>query len=42
MSDDVDEFGDVREDRFVDLDKCVPMVCQKHPRFRSLVPVRPI
>lgn len=42
MSDDEDEFADDREDRFVDLDKCIPMVCKTHPRFRSLVPVRPI
>ena len=39
-SDDEEEFEDMREDKFVSLDKSFMMECTLHPRFRKWVPVR--
>jgi hypothetical protein len=39
-SDDEEEFEDVREDKFVNLDKCVRMNCEYHPVFKKWIPIR--
>jgi len=38
-SDTEEEFQDTREDRFVQLNKKVPILCEFHPRFKAWVPV---
>lgn len=38
-SDDEDEFENIREDKFVDLNKSVNMVCSFNPKFNKYVPV---
>jgi hypothetical protein len=38
-SDDESEFEDCRVDKYVFLDKSVPMVCEWHPRFKKWMPV---
>ena len=38
-SDDEDEFENIREDKYVDLNKSVNMVCSFNPRFNKYVPV---
>lgn len=38
-SDDEDEFENIREDKFVDLNKCVTMVCSFNPKFNKYVPI---
>lgn len=39
-SDDEEEFEDDREDKYVYLDKKIPMVCEYHRRFKKWVPIR--
>jgi hypothetical protein len=39
-SDDEDDFQNVREDKYVDLEKTLLIECQFHPKFRRWVPLR--
>ena len=39
-SDDEDEFQNVDLDKFVHLDKCIPMVCSFNYRFKKWVPIK--
>ena len=38
-SEDDEEFEDIREDRFVDLDRCVRMICRRHERLNAWQPI---
>ena len=39
-SDDEEEFEDDREDKFVDLDKKIRMLCTFHHKFRKWIPTK--
>ena len=39
-SDDEDEFENINDDKYVDLDKCVKMECQYNKRFNKYVPIK--
>ena len=41
-SDDEDDFENIQEDRFVDLQKTVLMECVFHRKFRKWIPIRPV
>lgn len=41
-SDDEEDFEDIREDKYVDLEKRVIMECTFHPKFRRWVPIRTV
>ena len=41
-SEDEDEFEDMREDKYVDLNKIVYMECMFHPKFKKWVPIREV
>ncbi len=39
-SDDEDEFENINDDKYVDLDKCVKMECQYNKRFNKYIPIK--
>ena len=39
-SDDEDEFQNVELDKFVHIDKCIPMICSFNYRFKKWVPIK--
>ena len=39
-SDDDDEFENINDDKYVDLDKCVKMECQYNKRFNKYIPIK--
>jgi hypothetical protein len=39
-SDDEEEFQDIRMEKYVDLEKCIPMECMYHRKFKRWIPIR--
>jgi hypothetical protein len=41
-SDDEEEFQDIRMEKYVNLEKCIPMECMYHRKFKRWIPIRTI
>jgi hypothetical protein len=41
-SDDEEEFQDIRMEKYVNLEKCIPMECMYHRKFKRWIPIRPV
>jgi len=39
-SDDEEEFQDIRMEKYVNLEKCIPMECMYHRKFKRWIPIR--